>query len=211
MGALARMPSVLNQRLRGAWDVFMKPVGRGLTRTGISPDAITVMGVLVQGWAAYLILEGRLFAAGLVSVLAGLFDTLDGAVAKAQDRRSQFGALLDSTTDRLSDALFFLPLVWLYGVRPDVAEREDLLVVGLAMAGLVFSFLVSYVKARAEGLGFECKVGIAERLERLAIMILGLLFDVVLAALVVLTALSAITFFQRLFHVRKQAALRAAS
>jgi CDP-diacylglycerol--glycerol-3-phosphate 3-phosphatidyltransferase len=70
--------------------------------------------------------------------------------------------------------------------------------------------LVSYVKARAEGLGFDCKVGIAERLERLVIMIIGLLFDVVLAALVILTALSVITFFQRLFHVRKQASLRAA-
>ena len=202
---------MLNQRLRGAWDVFMKPIGRGLSRTGVSPDAITVMGVIVQGWAAYLILEGRLLAAGLVSILAALFDTLDGAVAKAQQRKSQFGALLDSTTDRLSDALFFLPLVWLYGVRPDTAEREDVLIVGLAMAGLVFSFLVSYVKARAEGLGFECKVGIAERLERLGIMIIGLIFDVVLPALIVLAALSAITFFQRLFHVRKQAALRAAS
>lgn len=189
----------------------MKPVGRALLRTGVSPDAITIMGVVIQGIAGYLILEGRLFLAGLVATVAALFDALDGAVAKARNRKSTFGALLDSTTDRLSDALFFLPLVWLYGVRPDVAEREDLWVVALAMAALVFSFLVSYVKARAEGLGFECKVGIAERLERLAIMILGLLFDVVLGALVVLTALSAVTFVQRLLHVRKQASLRAAS
>lgn len=202
---------MLNQRLRGGWDVFIKPVGRGLMKTGVSPDVITVMGVVVQGGAAYLIIEGHLVWAGLVSIVAGIFDILDGAVAKAQNRKSQFGALLDSTTDRLSDALFFLPLVWLYGVRPDVAEREDLVVVALAMAALVFSFLVSYVKARAEGLGFECKVGIAERLERLAIMIIGLLFDMVLVALVVLATLSAITFFQRLFHVRKQASLRAAS
>ncbi len=202
---------MLNQRLRGAWDVFIKPVGRGLMKTGVSPDAITVMGVVVQGGAAYLIIEGHLVWAGLVSIVAGICDILDGAVAKAQNRKSQFGALLDSTTDRLSDALIFLPLVWLYGVRPDVAERENLVVAALAMAALVFSFLVSYVKARAEGLGFECRVGIAERFERLAIMIIGLLFDIVLVALVVLATLSAITFFQRLFHVRKQASLRAAS
>ncbi len=200
---------MLNQKIRGAWDVFMKPVGRGLMKTGISPDAITVLGVIVMGVAGYLILQGRLVAAGLVAILAGLFDALDGAVARARDRKSRFGALLDSTTDRLSDALFFLPLVWLYGVRPDIPQREDLVVAALAMAALVTSFLVSYVKARAEGLGFECKVGIAERLERLAIMIIGLLFDIVLAALALLAALSTITFVQRLLHVRKQVSLRA--
>ena len=202
---------MLNQRIRGAWDVFMKPIGRGLMKTGVSPDAITLMGVLIQGISGYFILEGRLLVAGLVATVSAIFDTLDGAVAKARNRKSSFGALLDSTTDRLSDALFFLPLIWLYGVRPDVAGREDLWVVSLAMAALVFSFLVSYVKARAEGLGLECDVGIAERAERLAIMILGLLFDVVLGALVILAALSAITFFQRLFHVRKQASMRAAT
>jgi CDP-diacylglycerol--glycerol-3-phosphate 3-phosphatidyltransferase len=180
-------------------------------KTGVSPDAITAMGVAIQSWAAYLIVQGDLVAAGVVSIVAAIFDTLDGAVAKAQNRKSKFGALLDSTTDRLSDALFFLPLVWLYGIRPVEGKQEDLWIVGLAMAGLVFSFLVSYVKARAEGLGFECTVGIAERLERLVIMIIGLLFEVVLPALVVLTALSFITFFQRLFHVRKQASLRAAA
>lgn len=202
---------MLNQKIRGAWDVFMRPIGRGLMKTGVSPDAITIMGVVIQAISSFFILEGRLFVAGVVATIAGLFDTLDGAVAKARDRKSTFGALLDSTTDRLSDALFFLPLIWLYGVRPDVSEREDLWVVGLAMAALVLSFLVSYVKARAEGLGLDCNVGFAERLERLAIMILGLLFDVVLVALVVLTALSAITFVQRLVHVRKQASLRASS
>lgn len=202
---------MLNQKIRGAWDVFMKPVGRGLMKTGVSPDAITIMGVAIQAISGYFILEGRLLVAGLVAVVAAIFDALDGAVAKARNRTSSFGALLDSTTDRLSDALFFLPLIWLYGVRPDVARREDLWVVGLAMAALVFSFLVSYVKARAEGLGLECNVGFAERLERLAIMIVGLLLDVVLGALVILATLSAITFLQRLLHVRKQASLRAAT
>lgn len=202
---------MLNQKIRGAWDVFMKPVGRGLMKTGVSPDAITIMGVAIQAISGYFILEGRLFVAGLVAIVAALFDALDGAVARARNRKSSFGAVLDSTTDRLSDALFFLPLIWLYGVRPDVARREDLWVVGLAMAALVFSFLVSYVKARAEGLGLECNVGFAERLERLAIMIIGLLLDVVLGALVILATLSAITFLQRLLHVRKQASLRAAA
>ena len=198
---------MLNQKLRGMWDTYTRPVGRGLARTGLTPNAVTVMGVLIQIVAAVMILRGKLLVAGLVSVLSALFDALDGAIAKATGKASRFGALLDSTTDRLSDSLFFLPLAWLYGVSPDVPSRDDHLIAALALVGLVLGFLVSYVKARAEGLGFECKVGIAERLERLAIMIIGLVFDVVLAALILLSVLSAITFVQRLVHVRKQALL----
>lgn len=196
---------MLNQKLRGIWDTYTRPVGRGLARTGLTPNSVTVMGVLIQVAAAVMILRGKLLVAGLISILSALFDALDGAIAKATGKTSRFGALLDSTTDRLSDSLFFLPLAWLYGVSPDVPSRDDHLIAALALVGLVLGFLVSYVKARAEGLGFECKVGIAERLERLAIMIIGLLFDVVLAALILLSVLSAITFVQRLVYVRKQA------
>lgn len=198
---------MLDSKLRGIWDTYTRPVGRGLARTGLSPNAVTALGVLIQGGAAVAIVRGDLLAAGLVSIVAAIFDVLDGAIAKATGRASKFGALLDSTTDRLADSLFFLPLAWLYGIAPDTAAREDHLVAGLAMVALVLGFLVSYVKARAEGLGYDCKVGIAERLERLAIMIVGLLFDVVFVALVVLTILSAITLVQRVVHVRKQALL----
>ena len=201
---------MLDQKIRGVWDRYMKPIGRALARTGLSPDAVTLLGVLIQVVAAYFILEGRLLVAALVSIAAAACDALDGALAKARGITSKFGALLDSTTDRLSDALFFLPIAWLYGVSPDLPSRDDPLIAGLALAALVFGFLVSYVKARAEGLGFECKVGIAERAERLAIIILGLLFDVLLGALVLLTVLSAVTFIQRLVHVRKQASSRVA-
>ena len=201
---------MLDQKIRGVWDRYMKPIGRALARTGLSPDAITLLGVVVQVVAAYFILEGRLVVAALVSIAAAACDALDGALAKARGITSKFGALLDSTTDRLSDALFFLPIAWLYGVSPDLPSRDDPLIAGLALAALVFGFLVSYVKARAEGLGFECKVGIAERAERLAIIILGLLFDVLFGALVLLTVLSAVTFIQRLVHVRKQASSRVA-
>lgn len=201
---------MLDQKIRGVWDRYMKPIGGALARTGLSPDAITLLGVVIQVAAAYFILEGRLAVAALVSIVAAACDALDGALAKARGITSKFGALLDSTTDRLSDALFLLPVAWLYGVSPDVASRDDPLIAGLALAALVFGFLVSYVKARAEGLGFECKVGIAERAERLAIIILGLLFDVLLGALALLTLLSAVTFIQRLVHVRKQAGSRVA-
>lgn len=186
----------------------MAPIGRGLGHAGISPNTVTIAGVLIQAGVAALILDGRLLAAGLAATAAAFADAFDGAVAKAQGRTSKFGAVLDSTTDRLSDALFFVPLAWLYGVSPDITSRDEPWVAALALVTLVAAFLVSYVKARAESLGFECDVGIAERAERLIITILGLIFDVVPIALAVLASLSAITLVQRLFHVSVQARAR---
>lgn len=199
---------MLDRKLRAVWNRAVIPVGNVVAKTGLSPNAITALGLVIQAGSALAILQGRLFVAGVVAFVAAVFDLFDGAVARSQNRESPFGALVDSTADRLADMLFFLPLAWLYGVSPDVAEREDLWVAGLALTALVFSFLVSYVKARAEGLGFDAKVGFAERAERVAIMILGLLLDLVLVALVLLTLASAITFVQRVVHVRRQAAGR---
>ncbi|MGI8775281.1 MAG: CDP-alcohol phosphatidyltransferase family protein [Actinomycetota bacterium] len=195
---------MLNQKIRKHWDRAMRPLGRGVAASGISPDAITLFGVLVQAGAAYLILEGRLLAAGLLTIVAALADVFDGAVAKARGRTGKFGALFDSTTDRLTDALLFIPLAWLYGVAPDTPERASDWIAAVALVALVASFLVSYVKARAESLGFDCDVGIAERAERVIAMIVALVFDIVGVVLVILAVLSIATFLQRLVHVRRQ-------
>jgi CDP-diacylglycerol--glycerol-3-phosphate 3-phosphatidyltransferase len=182
----------------------MRPIGSAIGRSGISPDAVTTVGVVLQVVAAVFILQGRLFVAASVTALAAIADVLDGAIAKAQNRDSRWGALFDSTTDRLADALLFLPLAWLYGMSPDVPDREARWVAAIALVTLVASFLVSYVKARAESLGFDCNVGIVERAERLIIVIVGLAFDIVPVMLIVLGGLSVVTFVQRLFHVRRQ-------
>ena len=195
---------MLNQKIRGAWDVAMRPVGRGLAAAGIGPNAITVVGVAVQVAVAWAIVAGRLVLAGVLAIVAALADTVDGAVAKARGSTGKLGALFDSTADRLSDALFFVAIAWLYAASPD--RRDQRWVAALALTALVASFLVSYVKARAEGLGFECNVGIAERAERLILMILGLLFaDVLPFVLGVLATLAGVTVVQRFLHVRAQA------
>jgi CDP-diacylglycerol--glycerol-3-phosphate 3-phosphatidyltransferase len=184
---------------------MMRPVGSRLGSLGLSANAITLLNVVVQAGVAYLIIEGRLLAAGLLAIVSALGDTLDGAVAKAGGTSSPFGALLDSTTDRLSDALFFIPVAWLYGVSPGAEQADQAWVAALALVALVASFLVSYVKARAEGLGYECNVGIAERAERLILMIVGLILTFMLpTVLAILALLSVITVFQRIFHVRGQ-------
>ncbi|HZA39679.1 MAG TPA: CDP-alcohol phosphatidyltransferase family protein [Actinomycetota bacterium] len=196
---------MINALLRQWWDRFIRPVGGGLARLGLTANQITYLGVAIQIAVAVFIVQGRLLVAGLAGIVAGVADFLDGAVAKARGTASKYGAFLDSTTDRLSDALYFVPLAWLYGVAPDIAERDEPWVAAVALGALVFSFLVSYAKARAESLGYECNVGIAERAERLIVILLALLLDFVPAALVLLLLLAVVTFMQRMVHVQKQA------
>lgn len=196
---------MINALLRQWWDRFIRPVGGGLARLGLTANQITYLGVAIQIAVAVFIVQGRLLVAGLAGIAAGVADFLDGAVAKARGTASKYGAFLDSTTDRLSDALYFVPLAWLYGVAPDIAERDEPWVAAVALGALVFSFLVSYAKARAESLGYECNVGIAERAERLIVILLALLLDFVPAALVLLLLLAVVTFMQRMVHVQKQA------
>jgi CDP-diacylglycerol---glycerol-3-phosphate 3-phosphatidyltransferase len=200
---------VLNAKIRSMWDKGMRPVGGFVGRTGVTPNQITMLGVAVQGVASYLIVIDRLVGAGLVLIAAALLDTVDGAVAKARGLTSRFGAFLDSTMDRLSDALVFLPIAWLYLAEPTTERADQQWVAALALVTLVLSFLVSYAKARAEGLGFDCNVGLIERAERLIIMIVALVFSALLpAALVVLAIASLVTLGQRIVHVRRQASAR---
>lgn len=196
---------MIQQKIRAGFDRAMRPVGRVLARSRLHPDAVTIFGVAIQAGAAVLILRGSILAAGLVAIVAGVSDILDGALAKARGITSRFGALLDSTTDRIGDALIFVPIAWLYGVSPDIAERDEPWVAATALVALVASFLVSYVRARAEALGYDCNVGVAERAERLILIIVGLILDLVPPMLVILAALSVVTFVQRLLHVRAQA------
>jgi CDP-diacylglycerol---glycerol-3-phosphate 3-phosphatidyltransferase len=197
---------VLNAKIRGIWDRGMKPVGGFIGRSGVTPNQITLLGVVVQAVVSYLIVADRLAEAGFVLIAAALLDTVDGAVAKARGLISKFGAFLDSTMDRLSDALVFLPIAWLYLAEPTAARADQQWVAALALVTLVLSFLVSYAKARAEGLGFDCNVGLIERAERLIIMILALVFnDLLPAGLALLALASLITLVQRMVHVHKQA------
>ncbi len=195
---------MLDQKVRRGWERLMGPVGRTLARAGVTPNMVTAFGLVAQAAAAYLIVAGHLVIAGCVAIAAAFADTFDGAVAKARGLRTTFGALLDSTIDRLSDALFFVPVAWLYGVRPDPPHSGQQWVAGVALAAMVASFLVSYVKARAEGLGLECNVGIAARAERVIVMIAGLVLNVLPVVVTLLAVLSTVTFVQRVVHVHRQ-------
>ena len=179
-----------------------QPIVNLLARTPLTPNAVTWLGFCITIAAAALIVTEHLLVAGIVVLVAGLFDMLDGALARVTNRVTRFGGILDSTLDRVSEALLLLGLLALFARDGEAAES---LLVGFALLG---SLLVSYVRARMEGLGVECKAGLFTRPERVVVLALGLLlsgFDYALiTALAIITFFSYFTAAQRLIYARRQ-------
>jgi len=175
------------------------PVVRLLARSPVTPNILTWLGFILAIVAAVVIGTGHLFAGGWLVLFAAAFDMLDGALARLTNRTSAFGGALDSTLDRLSEAVILLAVMFWY------ARSQQEWLVMLTGITLVFSFIVSYIRARAEGLGLELKDGIFTRAERVIVLSLGLLlshFSGILAiALGIIAVLSIITAGQRLFLV----------
>lgn len=184
------------------------PLGRGLARIGLTPNLITLIGATgVVASALYFYPRGQLYVGSVLITVFALFDMLDGAVARANDESSDFGAFLDSTLDRVADAAILAGvLLWFFG------EGDDRVLGWLALFCLVSGFMVSYIKARAEGLGVNCDVGVAERSERLVIILVsvglgGLGVPYILAGgLWLLAALGVLTIVQRLLETRARLA-----
>ena len=179
------------------------PIVPFLSKIGITPDILTIIGCVVNIGAAVLVAMNNLLVGGILTLVSGLFDILDGALARYTGKSTKFGALLDSTLDRVSEAVIFFGLVILY------AGAGNLLMCSLAITALILSFLISYVRARAEGLDIECSVGFFTRTERVLIMAFGLIFSILipylmLAVLSILVIFSFITVIQRILHVYKQ-------
>ena len=180
-----------------------QPVIRLLARTPVTPNALTWFGFILVVGAAVLIVTGHLFAAGLVVLFAGFFDMLDGALARSTNQVSRLGAILDSTVDRLAEAVLLLGVLYMYAREQSVT---GVMLVGIT---LFVSLLVSYIRARAEGMGLECQVGFFTRPERVIVLALGLLLNridnALIIALAVVAVLSFITAGQRVVHVWQQA------
>ncbi len=199
---------------------MFKPIGRYLAARGVAPDHLTILGVCLSLLAALFLGRGSFLAAGFTLLAAGLCDILDGDVARARGIVSTFGAFLDSTLDRVSEGALYVGLayfyftrsqsatVWMRGMFEGSAEWGDAdgpTLGVLALATLILSFLVSYTRARAEGLGMECKVGVMERPERLLTLGLGAFLGhrFMPGVLGVLFILTLVTVLQRVYHVRK--------
>ncbi|MGL5858748.1 MAG: phosphatidylinositol phosphate synthase [Angustibacter sp.] len=204
---------MLNRFARAFFTRLFTPVAHALLRWRVSPDVVTVIGTLgVAGGAMAFYPRGELFW-GTIVVTAFVFsDTVDGIMARAAGTSGPWGAYLDSTLDRFGDAAVFGALVlWFTG------GGDDRLTAVLALACLVLGSLVSYAKARAEGLGMTANVGIAERADRLVAVLvttafvgLGMPDAVLTVVLGLLAAASLVTVVQRILAVRQQALLAAA-
>jgi len=176
---------------------LLHPLVRLLSAMRVRPDSLTAIGWALATVAAVLFALGHVGAAGAVMLFAGLFDALDGAVARESGRMSAFGAFLDSTLDRLSESAIFAGVIFFYAAS---ARPFEALLTGVAMA---FSLGTSYVRARAEGLGIPCEVGLLERAGRVVILSVFSLAGFLTAGIALVAAGALITTAQRILHVRR--------
>jgi len=185
---------LLSEKFSHFLDKPLTPLAKALP---VNPNIITFIGMIITSLSGFII-PFNLFWGGIFILAGGTFDLIDGVVARVNGRVTKFGALFDSTMDRIADGFIFLGISW-YFFR--VSSETGLIINLLCM---IASFLISYVRARAEGIGVSCNVGIIERPERLIILAFGCLTSLINPVLLILTVLSWITVIQRIIYVRKQ-------
>jgi CDP-diacylglycerol--glycerol-3-phosphate 3-phosphatidyltransferase len=191
-------------RFRAPIERLVRPVGMLLRRTGMSPDHMTIIGVLVSVGAAFAVGAGALRVGLLLVILAAVPDMLDGALAKAQNSASQRGAFFDSVIDRVTDSILLGGVAWYFA-----SEKSAHLSI-LPMAVMGVSSLISYERAKAESLGLDAKGGLMERAERIIVLCFGLLFDNLLVPVMwMMLVLTTATAVQRFVKVWRQAEVSA--
>jgi CDP-diacylglycerol--glycerol-3-phosphate 3-phosphatidyltransferase len=193
------------ERIRGVFE----PIALGLGRLGLSPDALTLLGFAITVLGAVFLGTQQWLIGGIVVLVGGVFDLFDGTLARATGRVSKWGAFLDSTLDKAGEAIVYIAIA----VGMSAGGRAD--AVPLAAAAMAAAFMVSYTRARAEGLGFStgrgmASIGLAPREVRIVILTLGLLLtgafssSALVASLALIAILATITTIQRILHVFRQ-------
>jgi len=178
--------------------LVVQPLVRLLARLGVAPNTLTLIGLLLNAGVGLIIAAGYPRVGGILLLFTSGFDLLDGALAKATGRKTKFGAFLDSTLDRYSEAAVLFGLLWLS------VQRSLTLDIFLVYVVIVGSLLVSYTRARAEGLVLQCRVGWLGRPERIIVLSLGLILNLIPVALVILAVFTHFTALQRMAHVWRE-------
>lgn len=190
----------LTDFMRANTKFIIDPIVTYLARYRFSPDALTVAGMLAHFLFAWLIANGHMTWAGIAIFFIAPLDAFDGALARKLGRKQGgFGAFLDSTLDRLAEIILFGGFIVYY------MNQEDAMMLGVAYLAITGSIMVSYARARAEALGYDCKIGIASRVERYFVMIGLLVFNLPQVALIILAVATYVTLGQRMYHVWQQA------
>ena len=187
-----------SDRLRIIFKGILDPIGGFLNRTGLTPNSITLLGLVGTTVGAYLLAQGKMTLGAIVIFLFVIVDAFDGTMARLRGEPSDFGAFVDSVSDRYAEFITFGGLLYYFLTQDDYA---GVIATFAATAG---SVLVSYVKARAEGLNFTAKVGLLSRVERYIVLIPLLLFNQPFAAVLIIAVLGNFTALQRIAHVRVQ-------
>jgi len=187
--------SIIKERFRSV----MSPMVDILDSLGVTPMGVSYAGLALSVLGALFAGAGMLVTGGIILIVASLCDGLDGSLARKTGKTSIFGAFFDSNADRISEFAYFAALVFYF------SGRGSGIMIFFTLAALAGSFLTSYSRARAEGLGLECSVGLLERPERIVLLAAGLLFGsrILSAVMILLAILSIYTFIQRVLHVRK--------
>ena len=188
----------LTDVLRGRFSGYLDPVCAFLNRMGIQPNTITLAGLAGNFLAAIFLAQGEFLVGGLLALVMGAMDALDGGMARQLGEPTDYGAFIDSVTDRYSELLLYGGLIMHY---TNVGDQWVVLLIFLAAAG---SVMVSYTRARAEGLGYEAKWGILTRAERFAVFVPSLILSIPVVGLILIAIFANITALQRIYVVRKQ-------
>ena len=184
--------------LRTFADAAIAPLATALLWCRITPNQVSLMGIGLNLVTAALIVDGQLLLAGVMYLLAGVLDLLDGVLARMAKMASRYGAFLDSTADRISEGVVFAAIAYHFARHGQSVDAS------LAVLALLGSLLISYTRARAEGLGLECKVGIVTRAERVLLVGFGLIVGLLEGAIYLLVILTALSATQRILHTLRQ-------
>src|ERR1041385_7641016 len=197
-GNTTQEPTAITGQIGAGGKRIVNSIVNLLASLGIHPNILTLIGLVINIGAMILFVKGHFAWAALVIVFAGIFDIVDGEVARRTKRETKFGAFFDSVIDRYSDLLLLLGLMIWY------AKIDRIVYVGLTGLVLIGSVLTSYTRARAESLIPACKVGFLERPERIVLLIIGALWDRMAAALWVMAILSNWTVSQRIWYTWRE-------
>jgi len=189
----------LTDRLRALFKWVVDPIAAFLNSLGLTPNTITIFGLLGNVVAAVFIAKGQIVLGGAIVLVMWPVDALDGAMARLRGEPSDFGAFVDSVTDRYSELFIFGGLLYYFVLQGEILAS---MLVFLSASG---SVLVSYTRARAEALGYNAKIGALTRVERYFVLAPGLIFNVPLVSMWILAIFANFTALQRIWYVRRQA------
>ena len=191
-------PLTFTDQMRNRFKHLLDPVAAFLNRIGLTPNIMTLMGLIGNGVGAYFLYRGQMTVGGLIVLAMGVFDALDGTMARLRNESGVYGAFIDSVTDRYSELLIIGGLILYF------SGEGNSLAIALSYSAAAGSVLVSYVRARAQSLGYEAKVGTFTRFERYLVLAPSLVFHIPLVGVAVIALGANLTALQRIIHIRRE-------